>query len=117
MARLRRREGPRQSTLDGILRATNMLLAGRTVVVLGYGWTGKGVALRAKGAGAPVIVCRVGPRGAPGARVGGGGAAGGGGGRGGERLRGRPDARARGADGWLRGHARARGRRARRRLH
>jgi adenosylhomocysteinase len=55
------RYGTGQSTLDGILRATNMLLAGRTVVVLGYGWTGKGVALRAKGAGASVIVCEVDP--------------------------------------------------------
>ncbi len=53
--------GTGQSTWDGILRATNLLLAGRTVVVLGYGWTGKGVALRAKGAGAQVIVCEVDP--------------------------------------------------------
>ena len=55
------RYGTGQSTLDGILRATNMLLAGRTVVVFGYGWTGKGVALRAQGAGASVIVCEVDP--------------------------------------------------------
>jgi adenosylhomocysteinase len=55
------RYGTGQSTLDGILRATNMLLAGRTVVVLGYGWTGKGVALRAQGMGATVIVCEVDP--------------------------------------------------------
>ena len=55
------RYGTGQSTLDGILRATNLLLAGRSVVVLGYGWTGKGVALRAKGAGASVIVCEVDP--------------------------------------------------------
>ncbi len=55
------RYGTGQSTLDGILRATNLLLAGRTVVVLGYGWTGKGVALRAHGAGASVIVCEVDP--------------------------------------------------------
>ena len=41
--------GTGQSTLDGILRATNLLLAGKTLVVLGYGWTGKGVALRARG--------------------------------------------------------------------
>ncbi len=41
------RFGTGQSTIDGILRATNLLLAGRTVVVLGYGWTGRGVALRA----------------------------------------------------------------------
>jgi adenosylhomocysteinase len=55
------RYGTGQSTLDGILRATNMLLAGRTVVVLGYGWTGKGVALRAQGMGASVIVCEIDP--------------------------------------------------------
>jgi adenosylhomocysteinase len=53
------RFGTGQSTLDGILRATNLLLAGRTVVVLGYGWTGRGVALRARGAGASVVVCEV----------------------------------------------------------
>ena len=53
--------GTGQSTLDGILRATNLLLAGRTFVVLGYGWTGKGVALRARGAGAQVVVCEVDP--------------------------------------------------------
>jgi adenosylhomocysteinase len=53
------RFGTGQSTIDGILRATNLLLAGRTVVVLGYGWTGRGVALRARGAGASVIVCEV----------------------------------------------------------
>ena len=79
--------GTGQSTLDGILRATNLLLAGKTLVVLGYGWTGKGIALRARGAGAA-----------------------------GDRLRGRPDARARGAHGGLRGDARARGGRARRRV-
>ena len=55
------RYGTGQSTLDGILRATNMLLAGRTVVVFGYGWTGKGVALRAQGMGASVVVCEVDP--------------------------------------------------------
>ncbi len=55
------RYGTGQSTLDGILRATNLLLAGRTVVVIGYGQTGQGVALRAKGAGASVIVCEVDP--------------------------------------------------------
>jgi adenosylhomocysteinase len=55
------RYGTGQSTIDGILRATNLLLAGRTVVVLGYGWAGKGVALRAHGAGASVIVCEVDP--------------------------------------------------------
>ena len=53
--------GTGQSTLDGILRATNLLMAGKTLVVLGYGWTGKGVALRARGAGAQVIVCEVDP--------------------------------------------------------
>ena len=82
------RFGTGQSMLDGILRATNLLLAGQTVVVLGYGWTGRGVALRAHGLG----------------RVG-------------DRLRGRPAARAGGADGGLRGDAGARGGRARRRLH
>jgi adenosylhomocysteinase len=55
------RYGTGQSTLDGILRATNILLAGRTVVVFGYGWCGKGVAIRAKGAGAHVVVCEVDP--------------------------------------------------------
>ena len=53
--------GTGQSTLDGILRATNLLMAGRTVVVLGYGFTGKGIAMRAHGAGASVIVCEVDP--------------------------------------------------------
>ena len=53
--------GTGQSTLDGILRATNILLAGRTVVVLGYGTTGRGIAARARGAGAQVIVCEVDP--------------------------------------------------------
>ena len=55
------RHGTGQSALDGIIRATNLLLAGRTLVVLGYGWAGKGVALRAKGLGASVIVCEVDP--------------------------------------------------------
>jgi adenosylhomocysteinase len=55
------RFGTGQSTVDGILRATNLLLAGRTVVVFGYGWTGRGVALRARGSGASVIVCEVDP--------------------------------------------------------
>jgi adenosylhomocysteinase len=55
------RYGTGQSTLDGILRATNVLLAGRTVVVLGYGYTGRGIALRARGAGAWVVVCEVDP--------------------------------------------------------
>jgi adenosylhomocysteinase len=53
--------GTGQSTLDGILRATNLLFAGRTVVVLGYGFTGRGIANRARGAGAHVIVCEVDP--------------------------------------------------------
>jgi len=53
------RYGTGQSTLDGILRATNLLLAGRTVVVVGFGGCGRGVALRAKGLGAHVIVCEV----------------------------------------------------------
>jgi adenosylhomocysteinase len=55
------RWGTGQSTIDGILRATHLLLAGRTLVVLGYGWTGRGVALRARGAGASVVVCEVDP--------------------------------------------------------
>jgi adenosylhomocysteinase len=55
------RFGTGQSALDGILRATNLLLAGHTVVVLGYGWTGRGVAQRARGAGASVVVCEVDP--------------------------------------------------------
>ncbi len=55
------RFGTGQSTVDGILRATNLLLAGRTLVVFGYGWTGRGVALRARGLGASVIVCEVDP--------------------------------------------------------
>jgi adenosylhomocysteinase len=53
------RYGTGQSALDGILRATNMLLAGRVVAVFGYGWCGQGIALRAKGAGAHVVVCEV----------------------------------------------------------
>ncbi len=55
------RYGTGQSTLDGILRATNLLLAGMHVVVVGYGWCGKGVAMRARGLGANVIVCEVDP--------------------------------------------------------
>jgi len=55
------RYGTGQSVLDGILRATNLLLAGRSVVVLGYGSAGRGVAERAHGAGAAVIVCEVDP--------------------------------------------------------
>lgn len=55
------RYGTGQSTLDGVLRATNLLLAGSTTVVAGYGWCGRGVALRARGAGANVIVTEVDP--------------------------------------------------------
>ena len=55
------RYGTGQSTIDGILRATNLLLAGRAVVVLGYASAGRGVAHSAKGAGAAVIVCEVDP--------------------------------------------------------
>jgi adenosylhomocysteinase len=55
------RYGTGQSTLDGIIRATNALLAGRRVVVCGYGWCGKGVALRARGLGANVIITEVDP--------------------------------------------------------
>jgi len=53
------RYGTGQSTLDGIIRATNILLAGRNIVVVGYGWCGKGVALRARGMGSNVIVTEV----------------------------------------------------------
>jgi adenosylhomocysteinase len=55
------RYGTGQSTLDGVLRATNMLLAGSTVVIAGYGWCGRGIAMRAKGMGAHVIVTEVDP--------------------------------------------------------
>ena len=55
------RYGTGQSTLDGILRATNRLLAGSNFVVCGYGWCGKGVAMRAKGMGANVIVTEIDP--------------------------------------------------------
>ncbi len=55
------RYGTGQSALDGIIRATNILLAGKTFTVVGYGWCGRGVALRAKGHGAHVIVCEVDP--------------------------------------------------------
>src|SRR6266849_5665974 len=55
------RYGTGQSTLDGIIRATNMLLAGLTVVVAGYGWCGRGVASRARGMGANVIVTEIDP--------------------------------------------------------
>ena len=55
------RYGTGQSTLDGIIRATNWLLAGKTVVTAGYGWCGRGFALKAKGLGAKVIVTEVDP--------------------------------------------------------
>jgi adenosylhomocysteinase len=56
------RYGTGQSTIDGIIRATNVLLAGHTVVVGGYGWCGRGVASRAKGLGAHVVVTEIDPR-------------------------------------------------------
>jgi adenosylhomocysteinase len=56
------RYGTGQSTLDGIVRATNVLLAGRTLVVAGYGWCGRGIASRASGMGAHVVVTEVDPR-------------------------------------------------------
>jgi adenosylhomocysteinase len=55
------RYGTGQSTLDGVIRATNILLAGKTVVVVGYGWCGRGVASRAKGMGSHVIVTEIDP--------------------------------------------------------
>ena len=55
------RYGTGQSTLDGVIRATNILLAGRTMVVVGYGWCGKGVAMRGRGMGANVVVCEIDP--------------------------------------------------------
>jgi adenosylhomocysteinase len=55
------RYGTGQSTIDGILRATNLLIAGLKVVIAGYGWCGRGVAMRAKGFGADVIVTEVNP--------------------------------------------------------
>ncbi len=55
------RYGTGQSTLDGMVRATNRLLAGSTFVVLGYGWCGKGLAMRAKGLGADVVVTEIDP--------------------------------------------------------
>jgi adenosylhomocysteinase len=55
------RHGTGQSALDGIIRASHVLLAGHTVVVLGYGWAGQGIAERARGAGAAVIVCEIDP--------------------------------------------------------
>lgn len=55
------RYGTGQSTLDGVIRATNVLIAGRAVVVAGYGWCSRGIAMRAKGLGARVIVTEVDP--------------------------------------------------------
>jgi adenosylhomocysteinase len=55
------RYGTGQSTLDGVIRATNILLAGKALVVVGYGWCGKGVAMRARGMGANVIVTEIDP--------------------------------------------------------
>ncbi len=55
------RYGTGQSTIDGILRATNILLAGKVVVVAGYGWVGRGIAMRARGMGARVVVTEVDP--------------------------------------------------------
>jgi len=55
------RYGTGQSTIDGILRATNVLIAGKIVVVAGYGWVGRGIAMRARGMGARVIVTEVDP--------------------------------------------------------
>ncbi len=55
------RYGTGQSTLDGIIRATNILLAGKNLVIVGYGWCGKGTALRARGMGADVIITEVDP--------------------------------------------------------
>ena len=55
------RYGTGQSTLDGIMNATNLIIAGKTVVIAGYGWCGKGFAMRAKGMGAVVIVTEIDP--------------------------------------------------------
>ncbi|NLZ38468.1 MAG: adenosylhomocysteinase [Firmicutes bacterium] len=55
------RYGTGQSVWDGIMRSTNLVVAGKVVVVIGYGWCGKGVAMRAKGLGARVVVCEVDP--------------------------------------------------------
>jgi adenosylhomocysteinase len=55
------RYGTGQSTIDGVIRATDMLLAGRNVVVCGYGWCGKGVAMRARGMGSHIIVTEIDP--------------------------------------------------------
>jgi len=55
------RYGTGQSTMDGVIRSTNMLIAGSTVVIAGYGWCGRGVAMRAKGFGATVLVTEINP--------------------------------------------------------
>src|SRR5499433_1346761 len=55
------RYGTGQSTLDGVIRATNILLSGKTLVVIGYGWCGKGVAMRGRGMGANIIVTEIDP--------------------------------------------------------
>ncbi len=55
------RYGTGQSVWDGIMRTTNLVVAGKTAVIAGYGWCGKGVALRAKGLGARVIICEINP--------------------------------------------------------
>src|SRR6516225_226124 len=55
------RYGTGQSTIDGVIRATNVLLAGQRVVIAGYGWCGRGVAMRAKGLGADVIITEIDP--------------------------------------------------------
>jgi adenosylhomocysteinase len=55
------RYGTGQSTIDGVIRATNLLMAGLNLVVAGYGWCGKGVAMRGRGMGANIIVCEVDP--------------------------------------------------------
>jgi len=55
------RYGTGQSTIDGIFRATNILFSGKTVVVVGYGWCGRGVAMRSNGMGANVIICEIDP--------------------------------------------------------
>ncbi len=64
------RYGTGQSTLDGVIRATNVLLAGKRIVVAGYGYCGKGVASRARGMGAQVIVTEIDPTARPGGRHG-----------------------------------------------
>ncbi len=55
------RYGTGQSTIDGIIRATNRLIAGRTIVITGYGWCGRGAAMRADGLGGNVVICEVDP--------------------------------------------------------